>query len=68
MDFVPDSDKPEQCVQRALIKIINPPDVIFHLKWVAYLKRLSEGAWGDNNIVLQTICRYFQTTVNVYST
>ena len=49
------------------ISIIDDPDTRAQLRWLRYLERLRNGAWGDN-IAIQGICEMLSVTINVLST
>ena len=49
------------------ISAVDDPDTRAQLRWLRYLERLRDGAWGDN-IAIQGICEMFSITVNVLST
>ena len=50
----------------AYIESVVDPVVQHELRWQKYLRRLSEGAWGDQ-IALTAICMLFDVKVNGYS-
>ena len=50
----------------AYIESVIDPVVQHELRWQKYLRRLSEGAWGEQ-IALTAICMLFDVKVNGYS-
>ena len=48
------------------ISTIDDPDTRAQLRWLRYLERLHNDAWGDN-IAIQGICEMLSVTINVLS-
>ena len=59
-----DTEPPDD--QDAYIETVTDHDLQTELRWVKYLKRLRDGAWGDH-IAIQGICDMYNVTVNVLS-
>ena len=49
------------------IASVSDPNTQAQLRWVKYLERLSNGAWGDH-IAIQGICEMLNITIHVLST
>ena len=49
------------------ISAVDDPDIRAQLRWVRYLERLGNGAWGDN-IAIQGVCEMLNITINILST
>ena len=50
-----------------VIAAVDDPDTRAQLRWLNYVKKLSQGAWGDH-IAIQGICNMLNITISIIST